>query len=327
MAMFERSIVTTLLERLGSERRFVQALVGPRQVGKTTAVLQAGSRLEAAGIGFVFASGDEPLLPGPARIDVQWEAARAVSSRRAGRARAGRDPQALGLGRPCQGELGQGHAERHGRAARGAGLLAAARRPASGRITRGAVRAHPGDALAMGRVPRGLRLGRRYLRLPRRLPRGGAARGDFARWRRYVLDALIETTVSRDVLSLGRIEKPALLRQLFYLTVTSGQVVAYSSARRTTRAPRPVQIPRLLEDGGSRADVSGRCAEARLETEAPDLERSHGAARGISLDEALARANTGAGWWRRRSDCVPARPSRSRPIGWVLEASPRGDNA
>jgi predicted AAA+ superfamily ATPase len=43
--MFERSIVTTLLERLGSERRFVQALVGPRQVGKTTAVLQAGSRL------------------------------------------------------------------------------------------------------------------------------------------------------------------------------------------------------------------------------------------------------------------------------------------
>jgi predicted AAA+ superfamily ATPase len=53
--------------------------------------------------------------------------------------------------------------------------------------------------------------------------------GDFARWRRYVLDALIETTVSRDVLSLGRIEKPALLRQLFYLACElSGQVVAYS---------------------------------------------------------------------------------------------------
>ena len=53
--------------------------------------------------------------------------------------------------------------------------------------------------------------------------------GDFARWRRYVLDALIETTVSRDVLSLGRIDKPALLRQLFYLTCElSGQVVAYS---------------------------------------------------------------------------------------------------
>ena len=78
--MFERSIVTTLVNRLGSERRFLQALVGPRQVGKTTAVLQAGSRLEAAGVGFVFASGDEPLLPGPAWIDEQWEVARAASS-------------------------------------------------------------------------------------------------------------------------------------------------------------------------------------------------------------------------------------------------------
>jgi hypothetical protein len=72
--MFERSIVTTLAECLASRRRFVQALVGPRQVGKTTAVLQGGSRLEMAGIGFVFASGDEPLLPGPAWIDEQWEA-------------------------------------------------------------------------------------------------------------------------------------------------------------------------------------------------------------------------------------------------------------
>lgn len=52
---------------------------------------------------------------------------------------------------------------------------------------------------------------------------------DFARWRSYILDSLIETTVSRDVLSLGRVDKPALLRQLFYLACDySGQVVAYS---------------------------------------------------------------------------------------------------
>ena len=37
------------------------------------------------------------------------------------------------------------------------------------------------------------------------------------RWARYVKDALVETTISRDVLLLTRVDKPALLRQLFEL--------------------------------------------------------------------------------------------------------------
>ena len=41
--------------------------------------------------------------------------------------------------------------------------------------------------------------------------------GDEARWRRYILDALVETTISRDVLLLTRVDKPALLRRLFEL--------------------------------------------------------------------------------------------------------------
>ncbi|PYP65787.1 MAG: AAA family ATPase, partial [Gemmatimonadetes bacterium] len=36
-----------------------------------------------------------------------------------------------------------------------------------------------------------------------------------ARWRRYILDALVETTLARDVLLLTRVDKPALLRRLF----------------------------------------------------------------------------------------------------------------
>ena len=35
------------------------------------------------------------------------------------------------------------------------------------------------------------------------------------RWRRYIVDALIETTISRDILLLIRVDKPALLRRLF----------------------------------------------------------------------------------------------------------------
>jgi hypothetical protein len=48
------------------------------------------------------------------------------------------------------------------------------------------------------------------------------------RWSRYIMDALIETTISRDILLMSRIDKPALLRRLFDLgCVYSGQILSY----------------------------------------------------------------------------------------------------
>jgi predicted AAA+ superfamily ATPase len=48
------------------------------------------------------------------------------------------------------------------------------------------------------------------------------------RWARYVKDSLIETTISRDVLLLTRVDKPFLLRRLFELGCAySGQVLSY----------------------------------------------------------------------------------------------------
>lgn len=48
------------------------------------------------------------------------------------------------------------------------------------------------------------------------------------RWRQYIAESLLETTISRDVLLLTRVDKPALLRQLFRLGCEySGQIVSY----------------------------------------------------------------------------------------------------
>lgn len=53
--------------------------------------------------------------------------------------------------------------------------------------------------------------------------------GEPERWRRYILDALVETTIARDVLLLTRVDKPALLRRLFQLGCQySGQVLSYT---------------------------------------------------------------------------------------------------
>jgi predicted AAA+ superfamily ATPase len=49
------------------------------------------------------------------------------------------------------------------------------------------------------------------------------------RWARYVRESLIETTISRDVLLLTRVDKPALLRRLFDLSCRySGQILSYN---------------------------------------------------------------------------------------------------
>jgi predicted AAA+ superfamily ATPase len=51
---------------------------------------------------------------------------------------------------------------------------------------------------------------------------------DGERWGSYVRDSLIETTISRDVLLMKRVDKPALLRRLFELGCAySGQVLSY----------------------------------------------------------------------------------------------------
>jgi len=52
---------------------------------------------------------------------------------------------------------------------------------------------------------------------------------DEDRWKKYIRDALIETTVSKDILMLTRVDKPALLKQLFELGCDySGQILSYN---------------------------------------------------------------------------------------------------
>jgi hypothetical protein len=50
---------------------------------------------------------------------------------------------------------------------------------------------------------------------------------DIERWRNYINESLLETTLSRDILLMSRIDKPALLRRLFYLGCRySGQIIS-----------------------------------------------------------------------------------------------------
>ena len=52
---------------------------------------------------------------------------------------------------------------------------------------------------------------------------------DEKRWKNYVSNALIETSVSRDILMLTRVDKPALMKRLFEIgCLYSGQIVSFT---------------------------------------------------------------------------------------------------
>ena len=53
--------------------------------------------------------------------------------------------------------------------------------------------------------------------------------GDEERWKNYIKDSLIETSISKDILMLTRVDKPALLKRLFELgCLYSGQILSYT---------------------------------------------------------------------------------------------------
>ena len=75
--MFKRPLYQILRERIAEPRRFIQALMGPRQTGKTTLAQQVLDELE---IPKHYATADEPVLKDFTWIEQQWETARAKFS-------------------------------------------------------------------------------------------------------------------------------------------------------------------------------------------------------------------------------------------------------
>ena len=67
-----RDFTETLQKRLGSELNFIQVVLGPRQVGKTTGLEQIVKEWEGQSL---MVTADEVAAPGPDWITVQWQRA------------------------------------------------------------------------------------------------------------------------------------------------------------------------------------------------------------------------------------------------------------
>ena len=225
---YKRAQHKTLTERLNEPRRFMQVVAGPRQVGKTTLVRQA---VEPWGERARYASADEPGMRDRAWIAAQWEAARAVARESDGGAILALDeihktPQWSETVKRLWDEDTRSDVPLRVILSGSAPLL----------LNRGLTESLAGrfEVIRLGHWPFAEMRSVFGVTIDEFIYFGGypgaaPLQDDSERWTRYIRDALVETTIARDVLLMTRVDKPALLRQLFDLgSRYSTQILSYN---------------------------------------------------------------------------------------------------
>lgn len=298
-ASYRRPQAAELTRRLREPRRFIQVVAGPRQVGKSTLVQQV---VEALAADVRYASADEPTLRGVEWIAQQWDAAR-MAARDAGKRGA-----VLVLDEiqkiPDWSETVKRLWDEDSRrrvplkaVLLGSAPLLIARGMSESLAGRFELLHLPHWSFAEMRTAFGFSLDE-YLFFGG-YPGAASLIDEPERWRRYIADSLIETSVSRDVLLLTRVDKPALLRRLFELTCRySGQILSYT------------KMLGQLQDAGNTTtlahyldSLAGAGLVCGLQKFAGDAARSRGSSPKLQvLNTALMTAVSGLSFDEARAD-------------------------
>ncbi|MBI4622677.1 MAG: ATP-binding protein [Verrucomicrobia bacterium] len=222
MAAYRRPFLDKLAERFGEKARFIQILVGPRQVGKTYAALQW---VNNPGSKAVYVSADQLVPPSADWLREQWERARSSGARLLvvdEIQKVSRWSEAVKM--LWEQDRQAGHAL-HVLLLGSSSLLMqrGLTESLAGRfeLTRCGHWSWPECAELLGwNLEQWLRYGG--------YPGAAALVSDEPRWRAYIRDSMIETVLARDVLNAHIVTKPALLRQLFGLVCQApARIVSY----------------------------------------------------------------------------------------------------
>lgn len=225
-AYFIREFERELGRRLLAKSPFIQIIAGPRQVGKSTAVLQLRARWPGT---VVSVSADDLLDPSPAWVETHWRKARlsgprtlliideiqriprwsSVVKRLFDEDRHNPDLQVVILGSASL-QLQQGLTE----SLAGRFEIIAAPHWSFGEMKKlsGAEQMTVDEFLTFGGYPAPIAL----------LP-------ELQRFRQFILNSIIEPVIGRDIQSLVTIERPALFRQVVALACCyPAQIISYS---------------------------------------------------------------------------------------------------
>ncbi len=226
LPIFKRDTTGIIEGRLRDRRRFIQVITGPRQVGKTTAIHQV---LKGMDMAYHYAAADLPAPPPTEWIGRQWDMARVKLQKKTPVILVLDEVQKISnwsieVKRLWDVDTRQGNDIR-------VVILGSS----SLLIQKGL------DESLAGRFEIIMLSHWNYKECRECFgwtidqfiyfggyPGAASLINDEERWGRYIRDSLIETAVSKDILLLNRVEKPALLRQLFVLACEyGGQILSY----------------------------------------------------------------------------------------------------
>jgi predicted AAA+ superfamily ATPase len=225
--MHNNQVINTVLLRISEPRRFIQVITGPRQVGKTTAIREA---LKQAKTSSTYIACDSTEMADSIWLRQQWEMGRAFSAKsETGHVLVFDEIQKV----PRWSETVKSLWDQD--TANGTQLKIVLLGSSALLVKKGLT-----ESLA-GRFERIRMRQWSYTEMSSAFgwdvdtyitfggyPGAAPLTNDPQRWRAYVADSLVEPSISRDILQMERIDKPALLRQLFQLGCAySGQIVSY----------------------------------------------------------------------------------------------------
>ena len=224
--MYKLPVVATILSRISEPRLFIQVLTGPRQVGKTTAIRQA---LDLTKVPSTYIACDSTEMADSTWLRQQWEMGRVRTKNNSEHLLVFDEIQKL----PRWSETVKSLWDQD--TADGTKLKIVL-------LGSSALLVHEGLAESLtGRFERIRMQQWSYSDMSSAFawdidtyilfggyPGAASLIGDTTRWRTYVADSLVEPSLSRDILQMERIDKPALFRQLFQLGCAySGQIVSF----------------------------------------------------------------------------------------------------
>ena len=308
---FRRPVYKKIAGRITEPRRFIQVLYGPRQTGKTTLAHQLMTDLS---IPTHYVSADEPTLKDRTWIEQQWETARFKVK-----------PKKNALFIIDEAQKIDGWSETVKRL-----------------WDEDTARNNPIHVMLLGSSPllvqRGLTesLAGRFEIIPVThwayeemqkafgwglaeyifyggYPGAAGLINDIQRWADYIRNSLVETTISRDILLMKRVDKPALLRRLFELGCSySGQILSYQKMlgqlQDTGNTTTLAHYLHLLDSAGLLTGLSKYAGQrVRQRASSPKLQVLNtaliSALSQLSLDEARRETEF---WGRLVESCIGA---------------------